>query len=189
MFIVLEGIDGVGKTTLMAGIQNALGKNALYLKTPGPNIRDVLLKGNLSNNASFFMFFSEMVDISDKFKTVVSNNKVFIDRWCLSTYIYQVIGNKHLYTTALDIFKKFLIIPDYTFILTESIDVIQERLNTREKDKFERVSVNKIKQRMTLYENADKLPIKPLLGNIVYINTHNLSVDTIVKNILREVLL
>lgn len=94
MIIVLEGLEGVGKSTLAAKLSALLGSKTV--KTPPPEfgaVRDVVAA--LDNpSVSFYFYLSSVLAIQRdifSFKGDVSRH-VIVDRYILSTVAYHSSG-------------------------------------------------------------------------------------------------
>jgi dTMP kinase len=131
-FISLEGGEGVGKTTLINGIANALTDRGLHTVvtrepggTPGAEIlRDILLKGDTDRWSAMteaLMMYAGRVDHVDRLiKPALKRGAwVLCDRFADSTTAYQGSAGgvpleqiKALHAAALADFK-----PDLTFVV------------------------------------------------------------------------
>lgn len=104
MLIVLEGAEGVGKTTqlgLLAGRVRALGTEVLTLREPGGTplgdaIRQILLDPahHIVPEAELLLFLASRAQIvRSQIDPALSRGVVVLmDRFFLSTYAYQVAG-------------------------------------------------------------------------------------------------
>jgi dTMP kinase len=131
-FISLEGGEGVGKTTLINGIANALADRGLHTVvtrepggTPGAEIlRDILLKGDTDRWSAMteaLMMYAGRVDHVDRLIKPALKRKAWVlcDRFSDSTTAYQGTAGgvpleqiKALHSAALADFK-----PDLTFVV------------------------------------------------------------------------
>ena len=189
MIIAIEGIDGAGKTTVAKILQEMLPQ-AAYIRTPGarlPHVRDLVLgpEHDLDNTARMFFFLGEMIDISNHFLT---HPYIILDRFYLSTYVYQVMMRKDVLSkeqidniTAL--FHCFLPKVHRTFILNVDIKTARSRANGHDKDVFEMAGDKVWHMRKSYYDEAETLAIAPLLGQITYINTVIQSADQVAHTI------
>ena len=202
MFIVLEGIDGVGKTTALKEIQKLL-PTCTTLRTPGfryPVIRDLVLNPDYAwdYKARLMFFFGEMVDIcSNTIKPNSPSDIIIADRFYLSTYIYQVEMNSHLFTPSerslIDMmFTTFMSKIDITVVLSTDLKTSKERSSVRNqefsgKDVFEGSSDESWLRRKSLYDSAEKLGIAPLLGNVLRYDTTNITPENLAYNIVVDI--
>ena len=98
MFIVLEGLDGVGKTTHQKLLAEKLN-NTITFKDPGSSpvgekIRQILLfdKLDLAAETEITLFMAARAQLrKDIANAVVSGKVVIMDRYYPSTYAYQNI--------------------------------------------------------------------------------------------------
>ncbi len=96
--IVIEGIDGVGKTTLTRGIctelQNRGIKAVLYEdienKTEGFNTIKKYVKEHVSVEASFYFYLASAIHKSNEIEQLLKDNWVICDRYVFSTYAFHV---------------------------------------------------------------------------------------------------
>jgi dTMP kinase len=102
--IVLEGADGVGKTTQVERLVAHLGQNglpAVALREPGgtplgERIRSLLLDlpgGEVNDRAELLLFLAARAQIAPEVARELSAGRtVVLDRFFLSTYAYQIAG-------------------------------------------------------------------------------------------------
>lgn len=184
MFVVIEGIDGAGKTTVVNMLKKSFPK-ATFIRTPGgriPEIRDIVMNPKYDTDplAKMFFFLGEMVDIQNKFG---EDELVICDRLFLSTYIYQVLGNAHLmskaqHDCAVYMFTNFLKSVDMTFILIVGVQEAMKRsenfMEFGTKDPFESAKRVDWVRRKYFYDHPEELPIRYKLGQIEIIGTSDL---------------
>ena len=102
-FVVIEGPDGAGKTTVANMLVDKLKSNdydAIYCREPGgliegEKIRDIVLNHELSTEQRVLLFLASMSGNLEKIvKPALDDKKIVImDRFVRSTYIYQGIIN------------------------------------------------------------------------------------------------
>jgi dTMP kinase len=102
--IVLEGADGVGKTTQVERLVARLGQHglpAVALREPGgtplgERIRSLLLDlpgGEVNDRAELLLFLAARAQIAPEVARELSAGRtVVLDRFFLSTYAYQIAG-------------------------------------------------------------------------------------------------
>jgi dTMP kinase len=133
-FIVVEGLDGSGKTTISNAIVRTLGGSYLYslsplfepIKTAIENQGDPLLR--------FLYYINSLVALQDDIQKTLRQGHLVLDRYIDSTIIYhKALG---VDTSVLDISKLRLRKPDFIFVLLvprqERLKRIQNRGNTTE---------------------------------------------------------
>ena len=92
MFIVIEGLDGVGKSTITKALAREV--DAVMLATPGDKFNsmrselELIYKDNHQARQLFYM--STVVNISEQVRDLISKGKsVIVDRYWLSTQVYH----------------------------------------------------------------------------------------------------
>ena len=168
MFIVLEGIDGSGKTTQAARLGEWLSglfgkEKVLVTKEPGgwPGgdvVRRLALGGGLSSAwGEFFLFMADRCEhVSGVIMPALEKGMcVICDRYTPSTLAYQVLSNPSVGSEAADYMTGIdevigLPRPDCACLLDIGADTARKRLEARGKldsfdargrDYFERVRV------------------------------------------------
>lgn len=205
-YIVIEGIDGSGKSTQAKLVSEALSaKGITVLETSEPNthdaigklIRDVLSgKEKISSVAIQYLFSANratthagiIIPALERGETVLSH------RCFWSAVAYGIVdrhakgdieqaGNQLLIAQSiLSMYHQF-IVPDYTFYLDISIDTAMSRLSGMDKEKEiyeKRGTLEKIK-------NGYEWLIKKFPEEFVVINAED-SVEKVAQNILSSIL-
>ncbi len=149
MYVAIEGIDGVGKTTQINLLKEKLKDSALFTKEPGGTdfgikAREILLSGGLrSKRAELFLF---LADRAEHFEEVIKPNldrkTIISDRSFLSGIAYATASDSSLDIDFLIELNRFALqntLPDRVILF--KIDEIElvKRLNSREKDKIEKL--------------------------------------------------
>ncbi|MDR1509223.1 MAG: dTMP kinase [Synergistaceae bacterium] len=156
MFIVMEGIDGSGKTTqtklFAEWLKNSAGFDRLFVtREPGgwyagETVRELILGGNLSSVWS--EFFAFMLDRCEHVALGITpelakGSCVLCDRYMPSTLAYQIFSNPDIPDeTAEYMFRMSDVIglpkPDCVYLLDVNTGVARRRLETRGKiDSFD----------------------------------------------------
>ena len=166
-FIVIEGIDGCGKTTQIEAIYNWLpssgimSKKSKIIKTREPGgtkfgekIREILLDNNKNNSpADLTELLLYAADRAEHISKIISpelnrNNWVICDRFAGSTLAYQGYG-RNLDKT---IIKQLELIvcqaeePDITFLLDISPEESISRRKDQIPDRIESEGINFLKR-------------------------------------------
>lgn len=156
MFISFEGIDGAGKSTQIALLEEFLkskGKDVLSLREPGglqfsENIRNILLdnKTDINENTELMLFLSARSELTEKVikPALVSGKVVICDRFSDSTLAYQGFGR------GIDIEKiKYMnyiatnkLVPELTIYLKLDFTEYLKRNENKVKDRMEANSIN-----------------------------------------------
>ncbi len=115
-FIVIEGGDGAGKTSVINGLKDHFSaSNFVFTKEPGGNdisdkIRSVILGSDwsqISADPLFLLFWSSRITNLETvvWPAVKRGNNVICDRFDASTFAYQIRGQKN--THLMDLFERF----------------------------------------------------------------------------------
>ncbi len=131
MFIVLEALDGVGKTTLAEGLAARLG--GVALNTPGDSLRSVsgqVLAGLGPNQEARCLFYAGSVIARGREarELVQHGHIVVMDRYWLSTISYARARGVE---ADLDQVEALVSAPDITVLLTLDEDERQRRMLDR----------------------------------------------------------
>lgn len=166
--IVLEGIDGCGKTTQIDLLKSEFPE-ALFLREPGgttcgEQLRAILLnpENNLASKTELLIFLAARAQIfAEKIKPALRDKKIVIlDRFVYSTIAYQIVG--------LDMPKKGLWIdilrliiedcePDFLFWLDLPLQEAIARRAGQSNDKIEERSVNYFERVFDTYQEQMQL--------------------------------
>lgn len=137
MFIVIEGPDGSGKTTisrLLVEKLTSLGIKARYTSEPtashyGKKLREMLSDSNSTPRSLYDLFVLDRIEHLKEIEKWEQDGEIVIsDRYKYSTYCYQV---SHGLDPALTEDNNSLRTPDLTLILTTDVDVLLSRIETR----------------------------------------------------------
>jgi dTMP kinase len=149
MFIVIEGLDGVGKSTITKALAVAI--NATVLTTPGVKFNGIRQQLDSiyyeSNQARQLFYMSTVVNASEHARSLVAKGEhVIVDRYWLSTQVYHhwKSGNDHF---ALPEVADSLEVPDLTLYLELPLAQRKQRLGNR--------AQNTAEDNLTLTDKAD----------------------------------
>lgn len=134
-FIVVEGLDGSGKTTLIENIVNSLDglisiKSLIDTLPRGKCIRECIgNREHYGNDLSIaLLYLSETTRVKDKIVHYLENGvNVIVDRWFYSTMAYT--NNK--YIDIIDNVSKHLPNIDMTIYVDVDLDTIVKRLSNK----------------------------------------------------------
>ncbi|MDO6505539.1 deoxynucleoside kinase [Colwellia sp. 4_MG-2023] len=187
MFIVIEGLDGVGKSTITQALAETI--DAEVLSTPGKQfkkIREQLESIYQDNHQARQLFYmSTVVSVSEQVRELVNKGKnVIVDRYWLSTQVYHQWKSENNHFELVDVANRILI-PDITIYLNLPLEHRKDRLKERKN--------NTLEDNLTLTKSADKelnylysqLGNANVSGRWISIKT-NAAVDDIVKSICAE---
>jgi dTMP kinase len=147
-FIVIDGGDGAGTTSVSKELVKKLGWSALYTHEPGGSpyaekIRDLLLSDDAKMSdakTQFALFWAARRDhLAQTVRPAIEKGKIVIcDRFDSSTYAYQIVaqGNNDLEDLFWNIRKSFLenIEPDLYILLDVPAKVGMARAREREEE-------------------------------------------------------
>lgn len=132
-FIVVEGLDGSGKTTLADALATRLeerGVRSVAIKTPPPPLQSCapLVAEQLDVNARFLFHLSGVHYTSSKVRGLIGDRVVVCDRYILSTLAYHDAAGR---SVAVDIASLNLLPPDLTFYVFVEEQKRQARIRAR----------------------------------------------------------
>lgn len=186
MIICIEGVDGVGKTTAINLLTQALKKkyNVKVFREPGGSFlgeisRYILEKEtNLKQSSKLFLFLFSRSLLIEEIRKLNRNTIIILDRFSPSTIAYQglILGHEEILQT--EQLASENLIPDYTFYLYNDSDVCVEREYAREKIKLNEIiksiRARKTEELLSSYEKTFKLLNWP---NVKKIKTDQTSVQ------------
>lgn len=164
-FISVEGIDGVGKSTVCQFIKDYIEKQTKNQCTivrqnrtepVGKMIRNFITNNpeakHVSDKVYSFLFLAGIVETVENIiqPTLDKGEWVVTDRYTMSTAVYQ---NSIMTDLLLDDFSRWFASPKYIFVLDAPPNVIKSRIETRNEntDIFEQVSPELINRRRKLF--------------------------------------
>ncbi|MBQ5429366.1 MAG: dTMP kinase [Neisseriaceae bacterium] len=151
-FLVLDGIDGAGKSTHLAFIQEFLANErveTIYTREPGgtplsERLRDILLNKNNTihpDTETLLMFAARSQHLQQLIYPALNTGKwVISDRFTDASYAYQS-GGRQMPDSRIATIENWVqgdFRPDMTIIFDVPVAVSQERVaKARQKDRFE----------------------------------------------------
>ena len=179
LFISIDGVDGVGKTTVCEALAEAL--EAIYFKSPSQpfNFIRKLVDTNINPLTRYFFYRAAIQNDSQHIQELLaSGHSVICDRYIFSTYAYHLALDERvekLYE------QTGIVMPSKSILLSASPEVRWKRISQRfinqgydkelEKDIALQNKVASIFQTLDMYE----------------VDTSNITVNETVDLILKEV--
>ena len=193
MFIVFEGIDGVGKTSLAQKLSHQL--NYKFIETPlselmfnNPQLYAKVVDYIHSYLPGFlrawFYSFSNLY-LSEKYCQEHSTNQrnLITNRYVVSNFAYN--SDNYTGNFFANLFQ-FLVKPDLTIYLTADLETIKQRISNRNKDDKDLLQVEYNKNvREPLMLNFLKQNYNA--KQVAIINTTNLNLDEVYKKIMDRI--
>ena len=193
MFIIFEGIDGVGKTSLAQKLSHQL--NYKFIETPSselmfnnPQIYAKVVDYIHSYLPGFlrawFYSFSNLY-LSEKYCQEHSTNQrnLITNRYVVSNFAYN--SDNYTGNFFANLFQ-FLAKPDLTIYLTADLETIKQRISNRNKDDKDLLQVEYNKNvREPLMLNFLKQNYNA--KQVAIINTTNLNLDEVYKKIMDRI--
>lgn len=148
-FITLEGVDGAGKSTHLAGIAELLrerGKEVVVTREPGgtplgEKLRHLLLTQRMHiETETLLMFAARREHIAQVIAPALEAGRwVLSDRFTDATYAYQGNGRgmPEEKIAALEHWVQDTLQPDLTLIFDVPVEVARSRLDKDRSDRFE----------------------------------------------------
>lgn len=145
MYVVLEGVDGAGKSTQVE-LLKARFKNALFTKEPGgtkmgESLRRIALNENISELARAFLFLSDRAEhVESVIKPALEEKKLIIsDRSLISGMAYSEFSSLELNLLATQ-----SILPEKIILLVIDKEGLKQRLSLKSLDKIENQGIEKL---------------------------------------------
>ena len=130
-FIVFEGVDGSGKTTIARELAQQMG--GIYMKTPGKSFEPAreYIDNGAATDAKLFFYLSSVFDASAQIQTTLESHPVVCDRYIFSTIVphaaYHGRDLEELEEELRPVTSR-LLQPDQTILLTVDEDEQLSRL-------------------------------------------------------------
>ncbi|WP_120872535.1 dTMP kinase [Helicobacter pylori] len=145
MYVVLEGVDGVGKSTQVELLKDRF-KNALFTKEPGgtkigESLRRIALNENISELARAFLFLSDRAEhVESVIKPALKEKKLIIsDRSLISGMAYSEFSSLELNLLATQ-----SVLPTKIVLLVIDEEGLKQRLSLKSLDKIENQGAEKL---------------------------------------------
>ncbi len=147
--IILEGIDGCGKSTVAKRLAKALGENVVLTREPTDSWMGKAVKDGDGKEVSPYtdalLFMTDRAyHVAEMVEEIKKGKLIVCDRYYHSTVAYQTASLKRKglgdnFGWLLDANTRIAIKPDVTYLLRVPVDVALERMSDRpEKSRFEK---------------------------------------------------
>lgn len=161
MYILFEGIDGVGKSTQLNLVANEF-KNAIITKEPGGTcignkLRDILLGKEFApcKQAELFLFLADRAQHAHDILSKNKNNLILSDRGFISGMAYAM--NSFNFQTLLTLNKIALDgnFPDKIIFFKATKNLLEERLKSRKN--IDSIEQRGIKYLLEIQQNMENI--------------------------------
>lgn len=166
--IIIEGLDSVGKTTLLKNLIHKFGHDSNYIFTEEPggtsagrDIRKILETWDLDDMARFYLFKADRIDHLKKIIPALKEGKtIFCSRFIYTTLVYQFskeINLKESYQKTIEDLPEFDFLEKKIelILLCDTAHNIKERLSKRNTlDSLEKEVIKNIEERRERYLNV-----------------------------------
>ncbi len=179
IFVVIDGVDGSGKTSACKFIEKELG--FCYYKSPGGIFAELSKRLNPSIGAidKYEFFYRATQNDSIIIKEQLKTSSVICDRFYPSTYSYHVAMNHDIDAIYRKSGQIGILQPDFIFILTANFEIRNKRIVERAKNS--NIKENISLDHLNYLNNVDK--VFQSLGFPI-IDTSNLTVKMVAQNII-----
>lgn len=178
-FVVLEGIDASGKTTVARLLANYL--HAVYYATPPGELlaRRESIDLNACHDDHYRFYLDGIRRASTEIWTLLSEGQSVVgDRYWASTYVYHLVMGANI---SREDFKN-IVLPDMTVLLTVSPEIQTQRLIRRG---LTAGDLRMLNQQTSLAREFKKLLSKEE-KNLAVIDTSHLTATEVMKQVLME---
>jgi dTMP kinase len=189
VMIVVEGLDGTGKSTLAYILASRL--QAQLLKTPPlkfNKFRIIVDKEYQDCGIASQLFYASTVAyVSEKSDKLLKKGKsVVIDRYWLSTHVYAKFRNDALDLSGI---LPRLICPHMTVIL--DLDCMERERRMRVREKLTGADLDSIRQHRTLRQEYKQAMSLPVTGKVLVLDSGKLNpqqcADFVLSKISRKI--
>lgn len=141
LFIVLEGLSAVGKTTIAKDL--AIKINGCYFNTPGKEygiIRDYIDR-NVPIEARYLFYLSSVIAASRQIAELLKETSVVCDRYIYTTTCWHKAMGVKINVDDL-IQQKVILKPDFSFLITCDYHERMRRMEKRGISHYDRVEIS-----------------------------------------------
>lgn len=134
-FVVLEGVSGVGKSTLSRLLAKRIGGTAIHTLTDPHTGWSDMVNAELRPLPQFAFYLSGLLHASDAVRRGLGTGPVIADRYASSVVACHAAVNRVGLDQVQELiapFRPYLVAPDATFYLLGSDDALRERLGSKQ---------------------------------------------------------
>ncbi len=183
LLITIEGVDGVGKSTITRMLAEYMG--VIAIQTPSESFlqKRKLIESSSSRKDKFSFYINAIIDQQEEIKKLLLASSIICDRYTHSTFAYQWEIDTELPTSINDCFENIRK-PDYSFLLIADKEKRIQRIKARE---METGVINESDHRLDIIDIADKRYLK--MSDLIHIDTSNKNADEICNLILKRIVI
>jgi thymidylate kinase len=151
-FIVLEGVSGIGKSTLAQALTERLGASSLHTLPPPHADWSALVNEQLRAFPQFAFYLSGLLHAADRVRLARAHGPVVADRYSSSVIACHAAVHEvpvEEVTQLLAPFRSYLETPTRTFYLTCSEAALRERLAVKSDAKQDDLDLFAVPGRLT----------------------------------------
>jgi len=146
MYIAIEGIDTVGKSTQIELLKKDF-HNALFLKEPGftqlgQKLRNIIFNDNISKKSELFLFLADRAETNEQIIKPNINKLIISDRSVISGIAYAMPFFDFDLLVNLNKFATDSIFPQFVIILKIEKEELIKRISIKEKDNIEKRGID-----------------------------------------------
>jgi dTMP kinase len=183
MFITIEGMDGVGKTSVAKKL--ALRLDAIYMATPPNDLDQVrsIFTNSSDRLAQYHFFISSVLIASERIDSLLETESVICDRYYYTTLTAYKESIESMYPDLwenIHRFTKHFVEPDHAFLLTADTATRQKRMALRSqltRDDVESLDSEIAEKQIEAYERF----------GMTSIETSDCSIKEVVSNIMDHI--
>jgi dTMP kinase len=183
VFVVFEGLDGSGKSTVARKVAEAL--SAEFLTTPSRSVRryrDEIISGfGGSQEACQLFYLSTVFGAAHEVRALLDcGRSVVLDRYFLSTQAYAAFRGSVL---RLDGLGDLLVPADLTVLMDAPVYVRVDRLAQRGESAADRETLAPAADSRLRAEHAARLTL-PVLGRVLHLDCGVMGPDALVERVI-----
>jgi len=171
--IVLEGVDGCGKTTLATSLEVILNENGYtcqIIREPDTYFKQIIEKPKESKLTNLFLFLANRCETVDRIKRLQNESEldfIILDRFFISTLVYQSIETGLSVENLSNLISFTLqgVRVDFFYYLNNTEEQIIQ--NLKDKNEFTPEDTFKTKALKTIYHLVNKFYLRN--ENIIYL--------------------